>query len=444
MGESRAVSVFVILVLLLGAFTVYATGPLFAASVTLEVWEDLNLAQDPENAARRARYFDRLFARFTEETGVAVRYTQSRYTHEIMEQLDRGEGPDVILAGEEIEVLGVRGLLHPLNAHLDGWDGLRQIFPRLLQADADTGAVYGVPYTVHIFQGTAYSPPVFARAGFDPDRAPDTWDEMREAALRMTLWGADEPTQLGFDTAWDIPLVPFAYFITQAGGAFTSRDFHTFTFHEEPGKAALEFAASLYQLSRSGADHARSSWGSYRNPAIAFAEERVGIWLLPFPYPLGLAFLDRQRPDWSEAVRFFVSRRDAHTEPALSGFRELAVIPVTARDVDASWHLVRWMLEPENVGETAFFGLSLPTRIDVYQRLFDEEFPALSTWYDALWRVEPSGAVPPFAMNLPMPAWEADVARAFAGEADAGSVLTHWQAVFQAELDRAWARLEHD
>jgi multiple sugar transport system substrate-binding protein len=63
------------------------------------------------------------------------------------------------------------------------------IQPQLLDNFRDSsGRLYGLP-TANYTMGLVYSRPLFARAGLDPDKPPQTWDEVRADAQKIAALG---------------------------------------------------------------------------------------------------------------------------------------------------------------------------------------------------------------------------------------------------------------
>src|SRR5947199_622667 len=61
--------------------------------------------------------------------------------------------------------------------------------PELLDNFRDAqGKLYGLP-TMNYTMGLLYSRPLFQKAGLDPDKPPRTWDEVREAAKKISALG---------------------------------------------------------------------------------------------------------------------------------------------------------------------------------------------------------------------------------------------------------------
>ncbi|MET8999964.1 extracellular solute-binding protein [Amycolatopsis sp. Hca4] len=66
---------------------------------------------------------------------------------------------------------------------------VNDIKPELLDNFRDAnGKLYGLP-TMNYTMGLLYSRPLFQKAGLDPDKPPQTWDEVREAAKKISALG---------------------------------------------------------------------------------------------------------------------------------------------------------------------------------------------------------------------------------------------------------------
>ncbi|MFJ6675541.1 ABC transporter substrate-binding protein [Actinosynnema sp. NPDC091369] len=65
------------------------------------------------------------------------------------------------------------------------YDAIRQELRDVFSKD---GKVYGVP-TANYSMGLLYNRTLFTQAGLDPDQPPKTWDEVREAAKKITALG---------------------------------------------------------------------------------------------------------------------------------------------------------------------------------------------------------------------------------------------------------------
>lgn len=107
------------------------------------------------------------------------------------------------------------------------------------------GKLYGAPvlYDNVGFWSLYYNRKLFAEAGYDPDQAPETWEQFRTIARRLTRVDGDEVIQLGFwPQSWDIHAFGRA---NQA--QFVSEDGRTVTFDSTPVVETLEFLDGVMQ-----------------------------------------------------------------------------------------------------------------------------------------------------------------------------------------------------
>jgi multiple sugar transport system substrate-binding protein len=87
-----------------------------------------------------------------------------------------------------------------------------------------------------------YNSQLFEKAGLDPNKFPTTWDEMREAAKKMTVGG----DQFGVYPSWTITgNWYFQAMVNSAGGEMISDDLQKVRFNEEPGVRALSYWVDL-------------------------------------------------------------------------------------------------------------------------------------------------------------------------------------------------------
>lgn len=125
-------------------------------------------------------------------------------------------------------------------------DGMVKLDPTTLKNfDAITiydGQRYGVPVNGGL-GAMCYNLELFEKAGLDPAKLPETWDELIAAATKMTnasenQWGLELSNQPGFSTAqvyWS--------FMVGAGGDLFTPDGKASAFNSEPGLETLSFLA---------------------------------------------------------------------------------------------------------------------------------------------------------------------------------------------------------
>ena len=140
---------------------------------------------------------------------------------------------------------------------LDDWmrrDGIKgeQFEPSLFKGCLYEGKTYALP----VFAAPwvlYYNRELFKKAGFDPDRPPGTWEELRDYAKRMTAWKGSSIEQAGLDVPYQVEDTMSDTFLTlfyQAGGEFLAPDGKRVAFDGPEGVEALQFMVDLMRKDR--------------------------------------------------------------------------------------------------------------------------------------------------------------------------------------------------
>lgn len=109
------------------------------------------------------------------------------------------------------------------------------------------GTLYALPILQNSL-GYLYNVDLFKEAGLDPDNPPQTWDELRDAAAKLTKKDTNgEITQAGirFDLNRPSPVTSIMNYIWQAGGNVLDENNHVII-NSEASKKALNFIKSLF------------------------------------------------------------------------------------------------------------------------------------------------------------------------------------------------------
>jgi ABC-type glycerol-3-phosphate transport system substrate-binding protein len=113
----------------------------------------------------------------------------------IQTALRAGSPPDVIDAQHGWVVpYAQAGLLQPLDDALDARDDYS---PGSLDYDTWDGKLWGLPYRVET-HAVIYNKNMFREARLDPDRPPETWEQLVTAARTLTKKRADGRMQYGY------------------------------------------------------------------------------------------------------------------------------------------------------------------------------------------------------------------------------------------------------
>jgi ABC-type glycerol-3-phosphate transport system substrate-binding protein len=117
---------------------------------------------------------------------------------ELSEDLATGKAPDIwqagglwtrLLAGREATLL--------LDDFLGGWSEWPDFYPFAIDDVTAGGNLHGIPYRVNL-RSPVIRPGMSAAAGLEP-KVPTSWEELNEAAARLTIRDGDGWQQVGFN-----------------------------------------------------------------------------------------------------------------------------------------------------------------------------------------------------------------------------------------------------
>jgi len=176
------------------------------------------------------------------EPGLRLEASNQRLTPDAMRQTGR---PTILHCGHpQVRQAVGRGLCADMTDWLDSWPERAEVWPVLWEPLTLNRCVYGVPTSAQVFV-LLCNVRRFRASGLNPDTPPRSWDELVDAAKRMTdpakgLWG------LAFPHA-PSPGWSFVDLCFQAGGTVIHEQGGGWTpaFHEPAGLRALTFLRDL-------------------------------------------------------------------------------------------------------------------------------------------------------------------------------------------------------
>jgi ABC-type glycerol-3-phosphate transport system substrate-binding protein len=292
---------------------------------------------------------------------------------------------------------------------------------------------------------------LFQEVGLDPEKAPATWDELKQFAIRLTKRGG--PTGIeraGFHT--EEGQSHYHIFAWQNGGSFQTPDGKKGTLPLGPNQEALQWMTDLmkdiggWQALRAF----RETWG--RDAQQAFL---VGQLAMVYQTNNHVGTIARFRPDMKLGVAQPPPKKAGDKPLTWSGGFGYNMIKGTKHQ-DEAWELMKWLVGEEgwtagfdgDLGRAKALGNTYIPTMTGQPKLDEKMFAKYRTGIAALDRVneiavplmqysrvrEPSIA----AQNL----WDAVKAsqrEAISQEKSARQALEDNQAVFQKALDEAWA-----
>ncbi len=197
----------------------------------------------------RTEWIRPLVDRFeAENPGIVVELEQLTWQagqEKIQAALAAGNAPDLCELGSTwLPRFAADGVLVDVSAVADTLAGKYMQWEPARHA----GKVYGLPWVVGT-RALFYNRELFGRAGLDPVRGPETWDELITAATRITALG---PEIHGFGLNAGERYVLFKKFMPFAwgnGGAVLTPDMGRSAFASRANVEALEFYVRLAKVS---------------------------------------------------------------------------------------------------------------------------------------------------------------------------------------------------
>jgi sn-glycerol 3-phosphate transport system substrate-binding protein len=255
-------------------------------------------------------------------------------------------------------VLGALGAAQPLDDLVAGSGGkqfLDRFWPSMLLNCGYNGKIYAVP-----FQRSTpvmyYNKDAFAAAGLDPEKPPLTWDELANAAQKLTTREGDRVTRWGLE----LPLEAFGWFyyaLTYANNGETlSADGTKVLWDDQKNLEALQFWHDL--VNKYKVTPAYTPWND--GPQEFAAGRAAIVW-----HSTGSQAFMRQNVKF----RWGLGRIPKHTQfgPPSGGGNMLMYATEPARR-KAGWTFMTWMSDAPQAARWSIASGYLATNIASWDR----------------------------------------------------------------------------
>jgi ABC-type glycerol-3-phosphate transport system substrate-binding protein len=270
--------------------------------------------------------------------------------------------------------------IYEMSHFIEGPNGLAEgelddFYPALLQYSSWRGTLYCLPMEATNL-GLLYNKDHFREVGLDPERPPQTWDELREYSRRLTrdLNGDGKYDRVGFAvpavpaTGPNGPYMMWTWFpwLWQAGGWLVNLEQTEVIFDEEPGVRALSLWKELYDTQQ--LKNFTNDW------LIAFTSQQAAM-IMDGPWNLPRAAELFKDIDWGIGMLPEGPARRA----TIVGGEYLAIFKQSDHP-DEAWEFVKWITQPDVQAWWAMESGYLPVRKSSmedpdYQRFLAENPP---------------------------------------------------------------------
>jgi multiple sugar transport system substrate-binding protein len=405
MKQKRAILLLGLIIILSGWWITQGNSRVQPEAGVLDVWA--TWGEDPE----RLQAF---FERYSQSSGVPIRVTTQVRSDVLIEALIAADQPDLVILSNAdlVKSYDQQGLIEPLNGwiELTGID-LEDIYPAPLKlCQSPDGGYLCLPWGGDV-EALFWNKDLFKAAGLDPERPPQTMEELVEYAGRLTRRDVDgELSQVGF-----IPDLPHSHaelYAGMFGTAFDHDDASGLVIDSQPLDDALnwqkqfynfytpeeieDFVAAftpymtsshpLYAERRMSCQqcHRSSAIQNKKIPARGFYEGRV-VMVVDGQWLLGSKGLSHDQRQVNYGMAPFPTPAD---HPGRSNTvvvqGPVVIIPAGAVDKQAAAQLLAWMTSPEILAEAAYANSFLPTSRTAAQDARFQQVPNFEVFMDLL------------------------------------------------------------
>jgi len=304
-----------------------------------------------------------LFDRYTAETGTKVIVNAPVDMPKVIAGLSGNQPPDLLITGDPDSVgsWARESLLTSLDDLLQtGKIDLADIAEGAKGQCVYQGHSYCLPWGTDVY-ALFWNKDLFEEAGLDPDTPPATMEELAGYAKKLTkVDDSGALTQIGFipDFSWS----HLDLYSTMMGGFWYSPDGTQVALTSDPVVNALKWEQQFY-CANNADEVARfsSSFGGYASPDNGFYAGKIAM-MVDGEWQPGPNFIQKYKPELFYDVAPFPAPSRL-PENARSTFvsGSVAMIPSGAKNIDASFDLLAWIMKPEILGEEMVANFNLPT-----------------------------------------------------------------------------------
>jgi multiple sugar transport system substrate-binding protein len=335
--------------------------------------------------------------RFEKETGAKVTVTFLDWpdlSTKLNAAFAAGTAPDVFGHGPAaVADFVTNDRLEPLTQYVAGLsvqdrDDLANALPG--------GQVNGVQYLMPLsMQGNliAYRAGDFTKAGLDPDKPPATWEDVREAAKKLTKREGDKITHAGLL----LPSHPigrqqtFASLLGSAGGEQLSADGKSVAFDSPAGVKALDYFVSVYQ----GPDAVANQLGAnYQDLPTAQQPLVTGDASMAVLAPQTVQQVVKANPDLDVRVMPVPKFEGSPEGVAVGGAGPGLMINKDSRQKELAWKLISYMIsQPTSLEYTQGIG-AIPARVSAAGTAYVKDSPVIQAFVGQAAHFRPNPNVP--------------------------------------------------
>jgi len=304
-----------------------------------------------------------LFNKYTKAAGVKVEVNAPVDESKVIAALSGSEPPDILVLGspDNVSAWVNEGLILPLDDMIAANKiDTADIYPAMLAQGERQGKLYSLPWGTDTY-GLYWNKDLFEEAGLDPEKPPQTLEEMAEYADKLTKTDDNgEITQLGFvpDFSWS----HIEQYAAMFGGYWVNEDGTKIQLSSPAMVDALKWEQQFYtKYDPEKVLKFTSSFGEYSSAEHGFMAGKVAM-MVDGEWMTGPNFIQGLKPDLWYGVAPLPYPKDRPEQAGVNVVGgTMVVVPSGIKDQAAAGKLLAWMMSPEIIAEEMVANFNLPS-----------------------------------------------------------------------------------
>ncbi|QDP39469.1 ABC transporter substrate-binding protein [Radiobacillus deserti] len=299
----------------------------------------------------------------------------ANFTDQFVSALASDTGPDIL----SIDLVFAPyfssiGALKDITDFYDSLEFKDQLMDSMVHTGSFKGKQYAVPFSADV-SALFYNKKHFKEAGLDPNDPPQTWDELKEVAKKLTTDDRYGYTFAGADVGGQV--FTFLPYIWGNGGAVLSEDGTESLINSPEAIEALQFYVDLVANEKVTPEGVPNySWSQSQD---AFTSGKASMLITGNFFP---RILSQDYPDLDWGLTL-IPKNEGKNHSSFAG-GELIAVPNSSKYVEEAKQFIEYVLsEQVQVGVFAKEG-GIPVREDLFANKYFKEEPRYQVFTEAL------------------------------------------------------------
>ncbi len=386
--------------------------------------------------------------KWSEKTGIANEFLPIRDHTRMIAAMSAGNPPDLLMTWDANAVgsWGFEGVLKDIQPYIDqaGMD-LKMYFPIGVASGNLMGIKQiGLPLTNYITTILYWNKDAFNAAGLDPEKPPETWEELEQMADKITVAENGQIKKMGYGVLVYQDGHPTVYAYAN-GGSIWSADYRKVTPDDPANIDGLKFCRRFYE--KYGTEEMQR-WSS------SLATDAAAPTYPIYTGEMGMAVNGEWMPSYIDKITDIKINMSGAYMPYPAAKPEVKgtmgantnpmVIPTQAKNPDAGFDFIKFISQPEASAEMCIIvGNASPVVEGLKLQIAKTPQPLYKQILEEIWA---QGQIKPLTINSPVGSMYNDAYTRYRDEVvqdgrDPVEAMTALKEEIQPELDAALQKL---